>query len=226
MKQAYVNERKRNRDNCDDISSLPTKERGKNPSARRVTMVQKYLQKVREAGGVVTARVALAAAQAIILTQDRTKLAEFGGHIDLSLTWAYSLLSRMKFVKRRATTAKSKFSPENFAQLKADFLDDLSSNVELEDIPPELVLNWDQTGIRLVPVSNHMDRQDLKRVEVAGIKDKRLITAVFCGSLTSDFLPMQIVYKGKTERCHPKYDFPIDCSITHSPNHWSTEQTA
>lgn len=174
----------------------------------------------------MTARVALAAARAIILTQDRTKLVEFGGHIDLSLTWAYSLLSRMKFVKRRATTSKSKFSPENFAQLKADFLDDLSSIVELEDIPPELVLNWDQTGIKLVPVSNHtMDRQGLKRVEVAGIKDKRLITAVFCGSVTGDFLPMQIVYKGKTERCHPKYNFPIDWSITHSPNHWSTEQT-
>ena len=67
-----------------------------------------------------------------------------------------------------------------------------------------------------------MDRQGLKRIEVAGIKNKRLITAVFCGSLTSDFLPM---YKGKTERWHPKYDFPIDWSITLSPNHWSTEQT-
>lgn len=132
----------------------------------------------------------------------------------------------MKFVKRRATTSKSKFTPENFAELKADFLDDLSSIVELEDIPPELVLNWDQTGVKLVPVSNHtMDRQGLRRIEVAGIKDKRLITAVFCGSLTGDFLPMQVVYKGKTERCHPKYTFPIDWSITHSPNHWSTEQT-
>ena len=96
----------------------------------------------------------------------------------------------------------------------------------MEDILPELVLNWDQTGIKLVPVSSHtIDRQGLKHVEVAGIKDKRLITAIFCGSLTGDFLPMQIVYKGKTERCHPKYKFPIDRSITHSPNHWSTEQT-
>ena len=158
MKQAYVNERKRNRDNYDDnenVSSLPTKPLLLGESLD--TMVQKYLQKVRKTGGVVTARVALAAARAIILTQDctRTKLVEFGGHIDLTLTWAYSLLSRMKFVKRRATTLKSKFTPENFAQLKADFLDDLSSIVELEDIPPELVFYWDQTGIKLVPVSSH-----------------------------------------------------------------------
>ena len=88
--------------------------------------------------------------------------------------------------------------------------------VGLEDIPPELVLNWDQTGIKLVPVSNHtIDRQGLKQ----------LITAIFCGSLTGDFLTMQITYKGKTKRWHPKYDFPIDWSITHSPNHWSTVQT-
>lgn len=97
MKQAYVNERRRNRDNYDDnesISSLPTKKRGKPLLLGECmdTMVQKYLQKVREAGGVVTARIALAAARAIILTQDRTKLMEFGGHINLSLTWAYILL--------------------------------------------------------------------------------------------------------------------------------------
>ena len=53
-------------------------------------MVQKYLQKVRKAGGVVTARVALAAAWAIILTQDRTNLAEFGGHIDLGILFVVS----------------------------------------------------------------------------------------------------------------------------------------
>ena len=70
-----------------------------------------------------------------------------------------------------------------------------------------------------------MAREGSKCVEVMGVSDKRLITALFCGSLTGDFLPMQVVYKGTTNRCHPRYKFPPDWHITHSPNHWSTEIT-
>ncbi len=119
----------------------------------------------------------------------------------------------MKFVKRKATTAKSKHTVEDFATLKRSFLDDLTSIVTMEDVPPELVLNWDQTGIKIVPSSCWtMDRQGSKRVEIAGVTDKRQITAVFCGSLSGDFLPLQIIYKGKTPRCHPHFQFP---------SHWS-----
>ena len=57
------------------------------------------------------------------------------------------------------------------------------------------------------------------------ITDKRQMTAVLCGSLRGDFLPIQVIYKGKTYRCHPRFKFPIDWHITHSPKHWSTEQT-
>ena len=55
--------------------------------------------------------------------------------------------------------------------------------------------------------------------------DERLITAVFCGTATGDFLPVQIIYKGKTQRCHPRFAFPSGWHVTHSANHWSTEET-
>ena len=230
IKKAYLRRIKERRKAGGDenIKSLSHMKRGRPLllGERLDTMVQKYLKKVREGGGVVTARVAIAAARAIILTQDRSQLIELGGHIELTQAWAYSLLCRMKFVKRKATTAKSKFSNANFAEVKKEFLNDLAAVVELEEIPPQLVLNWDQTGIKLVPVSSHtMDRQGCNRVEVTEVTDKRLITALFCGSLTGDFLPVQVIYQGKTNRCHPKFSFPPDWNITHSPKHWSTEQT-
>ena len=54
--------------------------------------------------------------------------------------------------------------------------------VEMEEIPPELILNWDQTGIKIVPSNTWtMDQQSAKWVEVCEANDKRLITAVFCG---------------------------------------------
>ena len=57
----------------------------------------------------------------------------------------------MKFVKRKATTAKSKHAPKDFAAVKRVFLNDVIAVATMEDVPPELVLNWDQTGIHLVP---------------------------------------------------------------------------
>ena len=98
--------------------------------------------------------------------------------------------------------------------------------VTMEEVPPELVLNWDQTGIKLVPASSWtMERQGAQRVKMKGTNDKRQVTAVFCGSLLGDFLPVQVIYIGKTERCHLSYSFLPTWSITHSPKHWSTEKT-
>ena len=43
-----------------------------------------------------------------------------------------------------------------------------------------------------------MEKCGVKRVELAGVSDKRQITAVLCGSLVGDFLPVQLIYtKGK-----------------------------
>ena len=52
--------------------------------------VQMYLKKVREGGGVVSARIAMAAARGIVLTCDRSLLVEFGGHVELSILTATS----------------------------------------------------------------------------------------------------------------------------------------
>ena len=43
--------------------------------------------------------------------------------------WAQSLLRRMNFVQRKATTVKSKYTVENFAELKAAFLKEVVSVV-------------------------------------------------------------------------------------------------
>ena len=69
--------------------------------------------------------------------------AEFGGPVLLNRHWAYSLLRRMKFVKR-------KFTISNFEELKESFLNEVVTTVFMEEIPPDLILNWDQTGIKIV----------------------------------------------------------------------------
>ncbi len=52
-----------------------------------------------------------------------------------------------------------------------------------------------------------------------------MTSVVFCGSMVSEFSPIQLIHAGKTTRCHPLYDFPQDWEITHTPKHWSNEDT-
>ena len=142
-----------------------------------------------------------------VLNKDANLLEENGGHISLTKHWARYILLRMGFVKRRATT-KSKVSVEQFDELKL-FLLDFNNVIEMDDVPEELVINWDQTGINYVPISSWtMEKEGVKRVEVTGKDDKRQLTALFACSMSEDFLPIRLVYQGKTMKCLPKFQFP------------------
>ena len=127
---------------------------------------------------------------------------------------------------KRKVCSKSKVTPENFESLKEQFLLDIKQLVHLEDIPPELIINWDQTAIHYVPISSwSMEVERSKCVEVVGTDNKWQITACFAGSMAGDFLPLQLVYEGKTTHCLPHVEFPRDWHITYSRTHWSNETT-
>ena len=98
---------------------------------------------VREGGNSISTRLVIAGAKSILLSSNHSLLAEYGGPVTLTLAWVHSLLKRMKFTKRKSTTAKNKLSPDtcNFKQLKHNFLEEVMTNVQVEKIPAELVLN-------------------------------------------------------------------------------------
>lgn len=117
--------------------------------------------------------------------------------------WAYSLFHKilMKFVQRKVTTSKSKYTATNFAEIKQKFLDDVVETVEMEEVYPELILNWDQTGILIVPSSIWtMDREGVSHIEMVVAKEKRQIIVVFCCTLQGDFLPVQLIYVPRKDK--------------------------
>jgi len=78
----------------------------------------------------------------------------------------------------------------DFSEVKGSFLRSVVETVTMEEIPP---LNWDQTGIMIIPSSSWtMHERGATRVELTGLKDKRQITAIFCGSIQGDFLPLHL----------------------------------
>lgn len=210
------------------VPSLPEKPRGRPPllGKKYDDMLRELIVSMRSRGAPVGTSVVIGIGRGILLKHSKASLQEFGGTIHLNKEWAKSVLRRMGFTKRRANS-KSKILLENFMAVKEQYLKDIKSIVTMEDIPKDLIINWDQTAMKIVPSSSWtMEKKGTKRVEIVAADDKRQITAVFACSLSGTFLPMQIIYQGTTPRCLPKgVKFPADWHITYTANHWSNEET-
>ena len=209
------------------VKSLPTKHKGRPLLLGQIldTAIQDYIKALCTMGAVVNTSIVMAAAEGIVASRDRSLLIQYGGHIQITKTWAKSLLSRMGYVKRKCSNA-GKVSVQQFKELQGVFLADIQAEVVMNDIPNEMIFNWDQTALQFVPTGQWtMHHAGEKVIPIANSDDKRQVKAVIAATLTGELLPPQIIYKGKTGRCHPKCIIPKDWDIWHSDNHWSTEDT-
>ena len=85
------------------------------------------------------------------------------------------------------------------------------------------MVNWDQMALNIVPNCNWtMNEKGAKKVVVEGLSDKHQFTGT---TLLGVFLPMQLLYHGKTDRVHPHYQFPSGFDIWHTSNHWANTDT-
>jgi len=70
-------------------------------------------------------------------------------------------------------------------------------------------LNFDETFLKIEPGRHRTyEKKGRKQVCVRGAKDKRGITLMATITHSGDLLPPQLIYKGKTNNCHPKVNFP------------------
>ena len=210
-----------------EMKMLPSRKRGHPLLLGEVLdrQVQEYIKSLREAGAVINTAIVMAVGEGIVKSDDSNKLMCNGGHLCITKSWAKSLLNRLGYVKRRGSS-KAKVTVTEFDAYKSQFVYDIETIMEMEEIPKELIINWDHTGIHYVPVSNWtMAKQGSKRIEIFGSEDKRQITAVFAATMKGDFLFPQIIYSGKTSRCLPSVKFPDGWHVTYTENHWANEKT-
>ena len=183
-----------------------------------------YIHKLREVGGVVNTAVVMAAMQGMVLSHNRTLLKENGGYVIISKTLALSLLNCMDFVKRKGSTS-TKIITKDFEKARDDFLLRIKETVADHSMPSFLIVNSDETGLKLIPQSWTMEKEGAKRVAIKDLDDKREVTAFLSITTSGVYLPPQVLYKRNTERCHPVYTFPAGWDIWHSASNWSNETT-
>lgn len=139
------------------------------------------------------------------------------------------------FSYRRVTAAR-KSLPDNAKEQVAHFIRRCAALVHLHKIRPEMVLNFDQTGIRLAPSASYTyDEMGSDRASVNAHDDRRQITAVLSSTLSLDLLSIQLIFNGTTPRCLPNDErlgpgFARQLEeegwhLTFSDNHWSNQTT-
>jgi hypothetical protein len=105
----------------------------------------------------------------------------------------------------------------------------LAALINQYSIIEELIINFDQTAVHIVPKSkttyaHHADQC----VALLGAEDKRQVTALIASSYNGTLLPVQMVFAGKTKACHPSHTADSKSygfHFTHSENHWSNLDT-
>ena len=85
---------------------------------------------------------------------------------------------------------------------------DIRTKVFMEDIPADLIINWDHTGLKYVWVKG------TERVEIVGSDNNRQLTALLSRTLSGKFRPPQVIYAGKTPACLPKAKVPDGWNVT------------
>ena len=187
-------------------------------------MVQRYIRGYRSCGGPVNSLIAVSIAKVLITRNPQLNL----GHLDLdSSSWAKSLFKRMGFTRRMKTTGKVEIAEGAKQEAELLFLHNIVTLIEEHNIPENLVMNLDLTPLKYVPVShNAMGKKGVKSVSIAGSGDKRGITGTFVITLDRKFLPIQLIYGGKTKQSLPRYKFPESFSLSVNPKHFSkTEES-
>ena len=179
FKKAYLKEIQAGKD--PEEVQLKAKSRGRPLLLGELdNIVQKYIKELRIAGGIISTLIVMAAAEGIIMHHDPMKLKEYGGPFKATKSWAASLLSRMNMVKRKGTRAAHKI-PDDFEDVKKAFL------VRVSDVfskagnpPPQLIINFDQTGCKFIPCSQWtMEAKVSKQIEIRGLDDKREMTVLY-----------------------------------------------
>ena len=155
-----------------------------------------FLQIVRRKGGVVNSVVAIATAKVLVTKSDLEHLKA----LDLeNSSWTKSLFRRTGFVRRAKTTSKPEILERAKNEAALILHHQIVDLVEKYQISSSMLINIDQTPLKYAPVSNQtMAQKGSKHVAIKGSSYKNAITATFGITYDNQFLPIQLIYSGKT----------------------------
>jgi hypothetical protein len=180
---------------------------------------------MRENGAIVSTTFVRALVLGLV-TEKRPDV--FTGEKPFKCTYSfiYKLLRSFHLSYRVATRAASKV-PEDWDRQGYLLALRLCHSIKVEETPPQLLINADQTGINYLLQGNKTwHPQGDKQVAIIGEEEKRQFTLMVAFSAAGDLLPFQAIYSGKTETSLPSSQLrknaePIQFDMSGGTKHWS-----
>ena len=128
----------------------------------------------------------------------------------------------MGFVKRAAATERPDIPEGGKKEAEIYFLHQIVDLVEEKNIPPSLIMNFDQTLLKYAPVTSQtLAEKGSKHVGISGMTYIKSFTATFGITFSNSFLPIQLTYGGKTAQSIPRTKFPESFSLSTDVKHVS-----
>ena len=110
--------------------------------------LQQLITAMRSRGTPIRTNIVCAVARGILLKHGKSSVEVRDGKF-LNKEWARSILHRMGFTNRRACSTL-KTLPQDVSEIQQQFLREIKVAIQMEDIPEDLVFNWDQTAMKIV----------------------------------------------------------------------------
>jgi DDE superfamily endonuclease len=153
-------------------------------------------------------------------------LKENGGVHVFAESWAARFFKRHGF-SCRVATSKMRDPPSDVEKKRAIYTKIGSELIYEHNVPPDLVINGDETAVHFVNISNRtFNEKGARKVRMAGVgKDKAQITVTLFVTETGNVLPHQMIFEGLTDRVHPTHPKPDDCIWMHTKSHWQSVET-
>ena len=136
----------------------------------------------------------------------------------LTKAWEKYLLINTGFMKCKGSTSVKLLIAEFQKRKEQSFYDNCTA-VVMTEIPQ----SHNQLGSDCHPACSCQWME--KSVPITGHKDEREVTVVLAVTTAREYLLSLIFYQGKTERCHPSMEVPLEWDLWHSENHWSRGAT-
>ena len=129
---------------------------------------------------------------------------------EMRRSWVQSIYRRMGLSRRLGTTGRPPGRRRIYEECRFDYLHDISNKVSTFSIVPDLIINIDQAPSSYVSIGRlTTSRQGSQSVPIKGLTDKRNITLTFSVTLSGLFLPIQVIYGGKTTASQARvFTFP------------------
>ena len=181
--------------------------------------IQKYLIAARNRGVVINTNISIATANGFLKHSNDESM----NHVSLGSPWAPSLFRCKEFARRFATTGKVEIPEGVKREAELLYVNNILNLIETHNIPKSMVLNHYQTPLRYVLSGNTtLAPKSSSTVPIKGVSHKRMIAGTFTISLDVQYLPIQLIYAGKTHRSIPKVNFPKEFSLSANPKHFSS----